>query len=32
MKRMYESSKIALLSDREQSEAFDVEQGVAQRM
>ena len=30
IKRMYESSKSAVLLDWEQSEAFDVEQGVAQ--
>ena len=28
--KMYEYSKSAVLSDRERSEAFDVEQGVAQ--
>ena len=30
IKRMYESSKSAVLLDGERSEAFDVEQGVAQ--
>ena len=30
IKRMYESSKSAVLLDGEQSEAFDVEQGVSQ--
>ena len=30
IKRMYEYSKSAVLLDGEQSEAFDVEQGVAQ--
>ena len=30
IRRMYESSKSAVLLDGEQSEAFDVEQGVAQ--
>ena len=30
IKKMYKYSKSAVLSDRERSEAFDVEQGVAQ--